>query len=69
MTPEQLRARTKKFAVEGNAVEEADESALWLEILAESGICPVSLTAPLWKEADELTRIFVKSRETARASR
>lgn len=114
MTPEELRARTKRFAVAvvalvrtiprdpingtitaqltraatgtaaayratcrarsradfisklGNAIEEADESALWLEILAESGVCASTATAPLRQEADELTRIFVRSRETAR---
>ena len=49
------------------AIEEVDESALWLEILAEAGICASSKTRPLWREADELTRIFVRSRETARA--
>jgi four helix bundle protein len=117
MTPDDLKARTKKFAVDvirfaktipkdpinneiavqltdaatstaahycavcrgrsradfinklGGAVEEVDESALWLEILAESGICQVSATTPLWREADELTRILVRSRETARANR
>jgi four helix bundle protein len=117
MTPQTLRDRTKKFAVDvvklakkiprdqtdrliasqltraatgtaaayraacrarsradfiyklGNAIEEADESALWLEILTESDICSPATTAPLWKEADELTRIFVGSRETARHSK
>jgi four helix bundle protein len=49
------------------AVEEVDESALWLEILEEAKICTGTHTKPLWKEADELTRIFVRSRETARA--
>ena len=49
------------------AIEEVDESALWLEILTESGICGSSMTTPLWKEADELTRILVRSRKTARA--
>ena len=49
------------------AIEEVDESALWLEILSEAGICASSKTTPLWREADELTRIFVRSRETARA--
>ncbi len=115
MTPNQLKARTKKFAVNvilfakaipqdpinreiaaqltdaatstaayyravcraksradfinklSGAIEEVDESALWLEILAEAGICASSKTSPLWREADELTRIFVRSRETARA--
>jgi four helix bundle protein len=117
VTPEELRARTKKFAVDvirfgktiskdpinneiapqltnaasstasayraacrarsradfiyklGNAIEEADESALWLEILAESGICHGDTTAALWREANELTRILVRSRETAKNNR
>jgi hypothetical protein len=82
MTPDDLKARTKKFAVHvcraksradfinklGGAIEEVDESALWLEILSEAEICSTSLTTPLWKEADELTRILVRSRETARAN-
>ena len=116
MTPEQLRARTKKFALDvlrlakavpqdpinneiaaqltdaassgaaayrsacrarsradfiyklGNAIEEIDEAAFWLEILSESAICADSMTRPLWKEADELTRILVRSRETCRAN-
>jgi four helix bundle protein len=115
MTPDDLKARTKKFAVNviqfarsiphdpingqiasqltdaatsvaahyravcraksradfinklSGAIEEVDESALWLEIFAEAGICASSKTRPLWREADELTRIFVRSRETARA--
>ena len=116
MTPDDLKARTKKFAVDviqfarsiprdpingeiasqltdaatsvaahyravcraksradfinklSGAIEEVDESALWLEILAESGICKASSTTPLWREADELTRILVRSRETARTN-
>jgi four helix bundle protein len=49
------------------AIEEVDESALWLEVLTEFGTCARSKTDRLWKEADELMRIFVRSRETARA--
>jgi four helix bundle protein len=115
MTPDDLKARTKKFAVDvihfgkaiprdpinnqiasqltdaatsvaahyravcrarsradfinklGGAIEEVDESALWLEILTEAGICAAPTTTRLWREADELTRIFVRSRETARS--
>ena len=52
----------------GNTIEEADESALWLEILAEAELAAQSATDPLWKEADELVRILVRSRETARAN-
>jgi four helix bundle protein len=111
MTPDDLKVRTKKFAVDvirfarsvprdpidgqiasqltdaatsgaahyravcraksradfinklSGAIEEVDESALWLELLAEAGICASSKTRPLWREADELTRIFVRSRE------
>jgi four helix bundle protein len=117
MTPDDLKARTKKFAVDvirfakripkdhindeiasqltdaatstaahdravcraksradfinklSGAIEEIDESALWLEILTDSGICPGTHTTPLWTEADQLTRILVRSRETARANR
>jgi four helix bundle protein len=117
MTPEHLRARTKKFAIDvsrfakavpqdpinneiaaqltdaassgaaayrsacrarsradfvyklGNSIEEIDEAAFWLEVLSESGICGDSSTKPLWKEADELTRILVRSRETCRNNR
>jgi four helix bundle protein len=116
MTPDQLKARTKKFAVDvirfaksiprdpieheiasqltdaatsvaahyravcrakshadfinklSGAIEEVDESALWLEILTEAEICSASTTTPLWREADELTRILVRSRETARTN-
>ena len=52
----------------GNAIEEIDESAFWLEVLTESGVCEAAATRPLWKEADELTRILVKSRGTARSN-
>jgi len=52
----------------GNTIEEADESAVWLEILTEAELSPGSETAPLWSEADELVRILVRSRETARAN-
>jgi hypothetical protein len=34
----------------------------------ESWICASSKTSPLWREADELTRILVRSRETARTN-
>jgi four helix bundle protein len=50
-------------------IEEADESALWLEILTETGMATRDLTRSLWQEAYELTRILVRSRETARHNR
>ena len=118
MTPQELKARTKKFAVDvirfartavpsdpisadiatqltdaagstaagyratcrarsradfvyklGNTIEEVDEAALWLEVLVESDTVPEKAAKPLWQEADELTRILVRSRETARKPR
>ena len=49
----------------GVALEEADESAFWLEILSESGLTN-SLEAPrLLDEANQLSAIFAKSRITA----
>jgi hypothetical protein len=49
-----------------NAEEEADESALWLEILTEGGLVRGTAAARLCDEADQLTRIFVASINTAR---
>ncbi|MES2922472.1 MAG: four helix bundle protein [Verrucomicrobiota bacterium] len=50
----------------GTAVEEADESALWMELIIEDGILPASQVTPLWQEATELTAIFCASIKTAR---
>ena len=65
------RARSRKDFIYklGNTIEEVDEAALWLEVLVESETVPKRLVQPLWQEADELTRIFVKSRQTARSRR
>lgn len=65
------RARSRADFINKLSVttEEADESALWLEILTETGIATGAATEPLWQEADELTRILVRSRETAQYNR
>jgi four helix bundle protein len=47
--------------------EEADETALWLELLVETGKVSSQQTEPLLKEANELVAIFVASRKTALA--
>ena len=67
--PSTMRSRADFIHKLSGAVEEVDESALWLEILTEADISPRNQTKPLWIEADELTRILVRSRETARARR
>ena len=66
MTPEQLRAPAKKFALDVLRLAKAVPQD---PINNEIAICADSMTRPLWKDADELTRILVRSRETCRANR
>ena len=65
------RARTKAefLAKLGVVVEEADESMLWLELMKEVGIGESKELSRLQEEADQLVRIFVASRDTARRRR
>ena len=47
-------------------LEEADESAFWLEFIIEEKLIVEKLVSYLHKEATELTAIFYSSRKTAR---
>jgi four helix bundle protein len=47
------------------ALEEADESALWLEILTEGNLTRATEAFRLLDEADQLSAIFAASRITA----
>ena len=47
-------------------IEEADESYFWLEFIIDENMIKRELIDPLFKEADELTAIFIASRKTAR---
>jgi four helix bundle protein len=49
----------------GVALEEADESALWLEILIECGLTSSREAFRLFDEANQLSAIFAKSRITS----
>jgi len=60
------RSDAEFIAKLGLVIEESDETAFWLEILVEAELVPAQRINQLHREADELTRIFVKSRETAR---
>jgi four helix bundle protein len=62
------RARSKaEFVAKiGVVLEEADESALWIELLGDSGLVKKSRLDQLLSEAHQLTAIFTASRETAR---
>ena len=63
-------AQTKKGFVSklSIVIEEADEAAFWLVILMDENILPQELCRPFYREASELTAIFVSSRKTASKS-
>jgi len=62
------RARSKKeFAARmGIVLEEADETAYWLELITESNMLTAKQVQPLLDEANELIAIFVRSCKTSR---
>ncbi len=62
------KSRADFISKMGTVEEEADESALWLELLAESGLMPAPKLGELHREAEELTAIAVASIRTARRS-
>jgi four helix bundle protein len=47
-------------------LEEADETALWIELATRAGLQPAKRLKPLLAEAEELTKIFNATRTTAR---
>jgi four helix bundle protein len=61
------RARSKAEFISrlGVVEEEADESALWLELIMESQSMKKALVEPLWIEADEIVAIMTSSRKSA----
>ncbi len=61
------RARSAKDFVNkmGVIIEEADESAYWMELIVEAKLMPERRAADLLKEANELTAIFTASHKTA----
>ena len=56
---------TSKIAI---VVEEAEETAFWLECLGESGIVKMQLLHDLHRESEELLAIFAASYRTSRRS-
>jgi four helix bundle protein len=63
-----LRARSKAefIAKLGIALEEADETLFWLELLIESRIVNEQRCSALMREASELTAIFASARKNSR---
>lgn len=62
------RSKAEFIAKVGDCLKEADETAYWLELLAEENSLPSSILAPLQQEADELIAILVTISKRARAA-
>jgi four helix bundle protein len=60
------RSRAEFVAKLGVVLEEADETAFWLDLLRDAGIFPAQKLRELTKEANELVSIFVASMRTAK---
>ena len=61
------RSRADFISKMGVAIEEADETSFWLELLVDANIVKRARLENLLVEADELVRIFQASRTTARS--
>src|SRR5215813_9213039 len=63
------RARSKADWTDkiGRALEEADESLLWLELTEEGGLLPARKLGPLKQEAGELTAIFAAIHKSSKS--
>jgi four helix bundle protein len=59
------RSRAEFAAKLGVAVEEADESLYWLELVRDGKLLPENKLSHLLKEADELTAILASGRKSA----
>lgn len=65
------RARSKAEYISklNIALEEADESCYWIELLIDSGMVPGNKLDPLLNESLEITKVFSVSSKTARKNR
>ena len=60
------RSRAEFVAKLGVVLEEADESAFWLDLMQEAGIFPEEKLHEIIDESNELVSIFVASVRTAK---
>jgi four helix bundle protein len=60
------RSRAEFLAKMSIVIEEADESAFWLELLVDAGLISAAKLRDLKSEANQLVAIFNASRVTAR---
>jgi len=63
------RSRAEFVSKMGVVVEEADESAFWLDLLVDSGIVSMGVLSGIVREANELLAIFAASYHTAKRNR
>jgi len=63
------RSRADFISKIGIAVEEADETAFWVELLIDANIVRKARLENLLAEANELVRIFAATRATAKSRR
>ena len=65
------RARSKADFISkmGIVEEETDESAFWIEMLIDTNLVKENLVVDLLNEAEQLTKIFVSSINTARGGK
>ena len=61
------RSRADFISKIGITIEEADDTAYWLELLIDAGIMKRTRLEGLLVEADELVRILQASRKTAKS--
>jgi four helix bundle protein len=61
------RSKAEFISKLGVVIEEADETAFWLELLSDSDIIPASKLRDLMAEGNELVAIFLASRKTAKS--
>lgn len=62
------RSRADFISKVGITIEEADETAYWLELLIDADIVKRARLEDLLVEANELVRIFQASRSTAKSN-
>jgi len=63
------RSKAEFIAKLGTVEEEADESALWMELIIESKLMDENLVKSLWQESVELTKIMASSKISARGNK
>jgi four helix bundle protein len=63
------RSRGEFIAKLGLVIEEADETAFWLEMLVDTALIPPKRMAQLIDEANQLVAIFTASKRTAETAK